>query len=92
MELILEVLLELILEGTIEISKSKKVPNIVRYPLIIFIILLFIGVLLVIFFTGIFVYQKINKICGILLIIIGIIMLVSSVIKFKKIYFKKDNK
>jgi len=92
MELILEVLLELILEGTIEISKSKKVPNIVRYPLIIFIILLFIGVLLVIFFTGIIAYQKINKICGILLIIIGIIMLVSSVIKFKKIYFKKDNK
>ena len=92
MELILEVLLELILEGTIEISKSKKVPNIVRYPLIIFIILLFIGVLLVIFCTCIIAYQKINKICGILLIIIGIIMLVSSVIKFKKIYFKKDNK
>lgn len=89
MEFIFEFLAELILEGTIEINKNTKVPKIIRYPLILLIILLFLTVSLLIFFTGVLAYQKINKTCGILLIIIGIIFLIASVIKFKKIYLIK---
>lgn len=89
MEFILEVLTELILEGTIEISKNGKVPKVIKYPLIFIIILLFIGVTFIIFFTGILAYKRINKICGILLVILGIVFLIASIIKFKKIYIKR---
>lgn len=34
MEIVFEILIELILEGTMEASKNKKVPKIIRYPLI----------------------------------------------------------
>lgn len=91
MEILFEILLELILEGTIEISKNKKVSKIIRYPLILLIILLFLVVTSLIFFTGVLSYKKINKLCGIFFIMIGIIFLISSIIKFKKIYLKKKN-
>ena len=91
MEFIFEILVELILEGTFEISKNKKVPKVIRYPLIIFIILSFLGVVMFIFYTGISAYQKINKLCGIIFIIIGIIFIVASIIKYKKINLKKKN-
>lgn len=89
MEIILEILIELILEGTMEASKNKKVPKIIRYPLIFLIVLLFIGVIGLIFFTGILAYQRINKICGILLIIIAIILFISSIIRFRNTYLLK---
>lgn len=96
MEFIWEILLELALEGTLEISKNKKVPKIIRYPFIFLILLLFLGTTTLIFYTGILAYQKINKICGILLIIIAITFLITSVIKIKKMYLMKkegrDNK
>lgn len=91
MEFVFEILLELILDGSFEISKNKKVSKIIRYPLIGFIILLFLGVTLLIFYTGILAYQKINKICGILFIIIGIVFFVTSIIKFKKLYLEKKS-
>lgn len=90
MELIFEVLVDLILEGTIEISKNIKVPKVIRYPLIFLITLLFAGVILIILFTGVLAYQKINKIGGIILVIVGIIFLITSIIKFKKIYLKNN--
>lgn len=89
MEFIFEFLLELVLEGTIEISQSSKVSKVVRYPLIILIILLFLGVALLIIFTGILAYQKMDKICGILFITIGITFLIAGIMKFKKLYLKK---
>ena len=91
MELIFELLVELILEGTIEVSRNQKVPKWIRYPLIFFIMILFLGVILLILFTGVLAYQKINKICGILLMMIGIILLIVSIIKFKKTYLIKKN-
>lgn len=91
MELVFEVLVELLLEGAIEISKRDKVPKIIRLSLILFIILLFISVIILIFFTGVLAYQKINKLFGLLLIIIGVVFLIASVIKFKKMYLIKKN-
>lgn len=92
MEIIIEFLVELLLEGTFEISKNRKVPKFIRYPLILLIVLLFIGVISLIFFTGILIYKETSKICGILLILIGVALLVLSIIRFKKIYFNLKNK
>lgn len=93
MEFLFEILLELIFEGTIEITKCKKVPKIIRYSLIGLIILFFLAVIFLIIFTGILTYQKLNKIGGIIFIVLGIILLITGVIKFKKIYLikKKEN-
>lgn len=92
MEIIFEILIELILEGTVEASKNKKIPKVVRYPLIFIIVLLFIGVIGLVLFTGILAYQKINRICGILFIIISVVLLISSIIKFRQIYLTKRTK
>lgn len=90
MEYIFEFILELFLEGSIEASQSNKVPKWIRYLLIAVISLIFIVVIGIILFTGILVLNE-NIIAGIILIIIGLVMLISSIIKFKKIYLTKIN-
>lgn len=92
MELLFEILVEFLVEGTIEISKNKKVPKMIRYPLLVLIIVLFIGVIFLIFLTGVLAYQRINKIVGLFFILIGILFLIASIVKFHKVYVKRKNK
>ncbi len=88
MEYICESILELILEGSMEASKNKKLPKWLRYLFIILIMLFFIFVIGLIFLTGIIVLKE-NKILGIFFILIGIWMLISSIIQFRKTYLIK---
>lgn len=88
MEYLFEFILELALGGSIEISKSNKVPKVIRYPLIVIIVLFFLAVIGLIFLTGILILKE-NVMAGIFFIIIGMFMLVMSIIKFKKVYLKK---
>lgn len=88
MEFIIELILELILEGTIEISSNKKVPKWIRYPLILILILFVSIVIIGIFILGIYIYKE-NAIASLILIIISIILLISGVVKFKNLYLKK---
>ncbi len=90
MELLFEFILELIFEGSIELSKSRKIPKYIRYPLIIFIILFFIAVIGLIFLTGILSIKQ-NIFIGIFFILIGLLTLIMSIIKFKKVYLTKVN-
>ncbi len=91
MEDLFEFIVELIIEGSIEASKSSKVPKCIRYPLIVIIILFFIAVISLILFAGI-ISLKDNILLGILFILIGLFMLIMSVLKFRKIYLMKMNK
>ena len=88
MEFIIELILELLLEGSIEVSSNRKVSKWIRYPLIIFITTIFSGVILLIIFLGL---SLLNDwfLVGIIFLIIGIVMFVSAVIKFKKLYIEK---
>lgn len=88
MEFIIELILELLLEGSIEVSSNRKVSKWIRYPLIIFITTIFSGVILLIIFLGL---SLLNDwfLAGIIFLIIGIVMFVSAVIKFKKLYIEK---
>lgn len=88
MEFIIELILELLLEGSIEVSSNRKVSKWIRYPLIIFITTIFSGVILLIIFLGL---SLLNDwfLAGIIFLIIGIVMFVSTVIKFKKLYIEK---
>lgn len=91
MEIIFEIIFELVFDGAIETSKNKKVPKIIRYPLLFIIALLYLGVIGIIIFTGVLCYLRLNKICGILFIILGVIFFVISIIRFKKVYLKRKN-
>lgn len=91
MEIIFEFILELFLEGSIEISKSRKVPKWIRYPLIIIISLFFIAIIGFILLEGILVLKE-NMLIGIFLILIGLFMLIMSIIKFRETYLIKINK
>ena len=66
MELIIEFIVELILEGSFELSKNIKTPKWLRYPLILLIILFFIAVVTIIFIVG-YLALKENAIIGLFL-------------------------
>ena len=88
MDLIIEFILELFLEGTIEISSNKKTPKWIRYPLTT-IIVLFTSIMIIgIFYLGIIIYKD-NILFSLILILFGIIFLISGINKLKKQYLEK---
>lgn len=91
MEYIFEFILELVLEGSIEVSKNNKIPKYIRYPLIVIIALFFIAVIGVIFLAGILSLKE-NVILGIFFIFIGLFMFIMSIVKFRKRYLIRTNK
>lgn len=91
MEHLFEFILELVFEGSVEASKNPKVPKWIRYLLITIIILFFIGVIGIIFFTGILMFKE-NVLIGILFNLLGLLMIIMGIIKFRKVYLLKSNK
>lgn len=90
MEYIIEFILDLVFESSVEISKSK-VPKYIRYPLIVIVTLFFIIVIGLIFLVGILSLKE-NIFLGIFFILVGILLLLMSIIKFKKTYLKQVKK
>ncbi len=91
MEYIFEFIMELVLEGGIEVSKSSKIPKYIRYPLIGILSLFFIAVIGLVFFAGILSLKE-NILSGIFLILVGLYLLIMSVIRFRKAYLSKIDK
>ena len=58
MDFIIELVIELLLEGSIEISSNKKVSRWIRYPLILFIVTLFAGIILLMLYLS---FSLLNK-------------------------------
>lgn len=83
---LVEFIIDLILDVSIEASKSKKVPRLIRYLLILLISLFFIAVIGLIFFLGISILKD-NILGGIIVILFGAFLLVMGVIRFRKTYF-----
>lgn len=88
MELLIEILLDLIFEGSIEISSNKKVPKWIRYPLIVLITLFFIIVIIGILILGILLFNE-NIYASLIMIILSLVILVSGITKFKKTYIER---
>ena len=91
MDEIIEILLELIIEGGIEISGNKKISKWIRYPIITIIILFFTLIIGLFFFIGFSILNE-NIQGGIIAILIGIILLVLGIIKGKEKYLEIKNK
>ena len=91
MDDLIEFILELLLEGGIELSSNKKITKWIRYPLIFIISILFLLVVALIFYLGIWIYKE-SIALSIAFIILSVAMLYGSINKFKKIYLeKKEN-
>ncbi len=91
MEYLIEFLFELVIEGSIEASKSPKLPKWVRYPLIVIIAFFFLAVIGLVFLAG-FLSLKENIFMGIFFLLLGLFLLIASIIKFRKLYLIKVNK
>lgn len=91
MEFLAELLFELIFEGCFELSSNKKLPRYVRYPFIILIVLFFLTVILGLIFLGFMILDK-TVLGGVFIILVGIMLGIGSVIKFKQVYAEKKDK
>lgn len=90
MEFIFELLFELVLDGTIELSKSVKVPLPIRIILTILIALFYLAFIGLILLIGISTYKD-NQIGGIIIILIDILIMIICVKAFVKIYLKRQD-
>ena len=91
MELLIEFILELAFEGTLELSTSRKIPNWIRYPLIVLIGLFFAAFIGLILLIGLLLLQDMWYF-GIVLLAFGLIFAVCAVRKFRKVYILKKSK
>lgn len=89
MEFLIEVLIDLILEGSIYLSTNKKVPVFIRYFLIFFIVLFFVTIIGGLFVLGIVISYQ-NKVAGLFIIIISLIFLILCILEFRKKYLIKN--
>ncbi|MBE5814042.1 MAG: hypothetical protein E7320_02385 [Clostridiales bacterium] len=88
MEFLFELLFELAAEGTVELSKSVRVPRPVRFLLIGIIVLFSVAVIGVMLLASIMALKE-NVFFGIVLLAITLFMLVMGVIRFRETYLKK---
>ena len=88
MDFLIELLFDLILEGSVEAAKSKKVPRWIRYPLICLLALLVVGMIGGVAALAIFLLVKRQGEyalpLGIVLLILDMVMLASAVRKVRK--------
>ena len=88
MDFILELLFELFVEGTLELSKNIKVPKTIRYPLLGLIILFVIAVIVGIFVLGIALFTE-DIFFSIMMFALGAFFLVGISIKTYKFFKNK---
>lgn len=91
MDFLFELLLELIAEGTVELSKSIKVPKYIRYLLIGIIVLFFIAVIGIVLIAGLMLLEQ-NLLLGFIIIALAIFMLIMGIVKFRKTYLTRKNR
>lgn len=82
MDTLIDIILDLIINGSIELLPNKKIAKVVR----IMISLILIGIMVGIIVLGVVLLKK-QLIGGIVLLVVGVSLLVGSIFKIKK-YFK----
>lgn len=92
MDFIFELIVELLVEGSFEVSSNKKLSKWIRYPILFLLILFFATIILGVLFLG-FILLPNNILAAICMILLGLFMLIGSIVKFRKKFLtKKDCK
>ena len=76
---LLELLFEIILEGTLELGTSRRVPVVVRSLALLLILALFGGITLLIVIAGIHVLKQGDTLVGVLLLAISFLIAFASI-------------
>lgn len=85
----MELILDLVAEGTVMASKSPRLPKPVRYFLIGLICVFYIGVFAIFELLGILLLRDNETIAGSIVIIFGIVFLIGSILAFRRAYLKR---
>lgn len=88
MDIILGFFLELLVDGVIETSGNKKLSRWIRYPLILLVVLFFGAVIAIVFYLA-FGLSAEEPVASVILSLLGLLLLVGTVLKFRKLYFAK---
>lgn len=83
MDILIEIIGEFLLESFFEIIKNKKISKWIRYPLAILLFTFYAFIIFVIAYIGIDLLHD-NKVVGIILILISLILLISILYILKK--------
>lgn len=83
MDFIIEFIVELLIEGSIEIGTNRKISKFVRYPLLILILIFYIVVIGIITFVGIELLSK-NIILGIIFLLLALFLIFITIWAFRK--------
>ncbi len=95
MELLLEIIFDLIVEGSAEVAKNRKISKWIRYPIVVLISLFIIAIIGLLTFVGfalIFKGDIYAKLGGILFLIFDIILIISAIKNIKKEIEMKKSK
>ena len=90
MEFLIELLVDLILECSMEISEDEKMPKWIRNICLTIVIAVFGIVTIGLLVLGIYIGKE-NIYIGIFFILIAFILLISGIVKFEKKYIEKRN-
>lgn len=85
MDIIFELILDLFIEGSLEVCSNKKISKWIRYPLLLLLTLLMISLILGLLILGIYLF-KTSTIISIIFIICSILLIIGAIIKFKNLY------
>lgn len=91
----MEILFELLFEGSFEIVKSRKISKWIRYPLFFLFAIFFLLIIFLIGFIGIlllFRKESYSIYGGLIFILFDIVLLASGIRNFIKEYQSKKNK
>lgn len=92
MELFIEICLELIFEGTLELSGNKKVPKWLRYTLLSVLLLFFSAVIIGLLVIGVLLIINAELWAGLLIVVLDLVLFGGLIYKVKKVHKEMKNK
>lgn len=87
MDLLFEILVELIFDGSVEIAKSKKVSKWIRYPIILFLMLFILSIIALMGYISVLILlgdEPYSLYAGIALLTFEVILIVLGSFRVKK--------
>lgn len=83
MDFLIELIGEIFIEGLFELATNKKVPKIIRYPLLTLFILLYLALVGLLVLLGIRLYVD-NKLASLILWILAVGLIIITVVSIRK--------
>ena len=83
MDFLIELIGEIFIEGLFELATNKKVPGVIRYPILTLFILLYLAVILLLIYLGIKSYTN-NKLASMILWTLAIGLIIITIISIRK--------